>query len=109
MQECLTLELTVINASLSQTSLAVEITDLLWKGLRCTVAIDGEVPFLSLDIRIDAGDAATSLVVSVKPFKDNGTASVVVENEDMEGCSAMVVLLDAQGSLVAQAATVIGG
>ena len=109
LQECLTLELTVINASLSQTSLAVEITDLLWKGLRCTVAIDGEVPFLSLDIRIDAGDAATSLVVSVKPFKDNGTASVVVENEDMEGCSAMVVLLDAQGSLVAQAATVIGG
>ena len=73
------------------------------------VAIDGEVPFLSLDIRIDAGDAATSLVVSVKPFKDNGTASVVVENEDMEGCSAMVVLLDAQGSLIAQAATVRGG
>ena len=109
LQECLTLELTVVNASLSQTSLSLEITDLLWKGLRCTVAIDGDVPVVFLDIRTDAGDAATSVVVGVKPFKDNGTASVVVENEDMEGCSAMVVLLDAQGSLIAQAATVIGG
>jgi hypothetical protein len=34
---------------------------------------------------------------------------VVVENEDLEGRAATLVLLDAQGGLVAQAATVIGG
>ena len=48
-------------------------------------------------------------VVGSKPLKDNGTASVVVEDEDMEGREATVVLIDANGSLVAQIATVIGG
>ncbi|QVL37195.1 hypothetical protein [Aminirod propionatiphilus] len=35
--------------------------------------------------------------------------SVVVEDEDMEGREATVVLTGADGSLVAQIATVIGG
>jgi hypothetical protein len=34
---------------------------------------------------------------------------VVVENEDLEGQAATLVLLDANGRLAAQAATVIGG
>ncbi len=64
---------------------------------------------LSLDIRTQAGDSLSSVVLGVKPLKDNGTASVVVENEDLEGCDATLVLLDANGALVAQIATVIGG
>ncbi len=109
LQECLTLELTVNNPSSSQASISLDITDIVWKGLRCTVAIEGDAVAFSLDIRRDAGDASTSVVVNVKHFNDSGTASVVVKDEDIEGRSAMVVLLDAQGSLVAQTATVIGG
>jgi hypothetical protein len=55
------------------------------------------------------GDASSSVVVSVKPLRKNGTASMVVENEDLEGQTATLVLLDAKGGLVSQAATVIGG
>jgi len=49
------------------------------------------------------------VVVSVKPLKGNGTASVVVENEELQGRAAFLVLLSASGELVAEANTVIGG
>ena len=47
--------------------------------------------------------------MSVKAIKDNGTGSVVVEDEKLEGTSAVIVLLDEDGGLVSQATTVIGG
>ncbi len=88
---------------------SVEFTDVVWKGLRCTVVVDGDSSGLSLDIRRQAGNSASSVVVGVKPFKDSGKASVVVEDDDMEGREAIVVLIDEKGSLVAQMSTVIGG
>jgi hypothetical protein len=80
-----------------------------WKGLRCTVAVDGTFSGLLLDVRSEAGNSSSSMVVGCKAFKENGTASVVVEDEEMEGREATVVLIDSNGSLVAQIATVIGG
>jgi hypothetical protein len=109
LQECLTLQLTVTRGESAQAAASVEFTDVVWKGLRCTVAVDGNFSGLSLDVRSQAGNSLSSVVVGSKPLKDNGTASVVVEDEDMEGREATVVLIDANGSLVAQIATVIGG
>ncbi len=109
LQECLTLQLTVTRSESAQAAASVEFTDVVWKGLRCTVAVDGNFSGLSLDVRSQAGNSLSSVVVGNKPLKDNGTASVVVEDEDMEGREATVVLIDANGSLVAQIATVIGG
>ncbi|MCP5331436.1 MAG: BREX-1 system phosphatase PglZ type B [Pseudomonadales bacterium] len=109
LQECLTLQLTVTRGESAQAAASVEFTDVVWKGLRCTVAVDGNFSGLSLDVRSQAGNSLSSVVVGSKPLKDNGTASVVVEDEDMEGREATVVLVDANGSLVAQIATVIGG
>jgi len=87
----------------------VEVTDIAWKGLRCTVAADGQYAKLSLDIRTQAGDPATSVVVSVKALKDNGTASVVVENEELQGREGFLVLISEAGESVLQVRTVIGG
>ena len=87
----------------------MELTDVVWKGLRCTVAAEGQVQELWLDIRIDAGDAASSRVLNLKPLKKGGSASVVVEDEQLEGSEAVVVLLDAKGQLVLQTPTIIGG
>jgi hypothetical protein len=47
--------------------------------------------------------------LGIKLLKDNGTASVVVEDEELVGREAIVVLVDANGSLAAQIDTVIGG
>ena len=109
LQECLTLQLTVTRGSSPQETASIEVTDVVWRGLRCTVAVDGNFSGLSLDVRTQAGNPLSSVVVGIKPLKGNGTASVVVEDEDMEGRDAIVVLIDANGSLVAQIATVIGG
>ena len=108
-QECIVLEIAVSNTSASMTLNTVELTDVVWKGLRCTVAVDGEFSNLKVDIRIEPGNPKTSVVLSKKSFKDNGTASVVVEDEDMEAQKAYIVLLDAAGNLVKQQMTVIGG
>lgn len=109
LQECLTLEIVVTKSGGAAGKPTVDVTDIAWKGLRCTVAIDGQYGDLSVDIRTQAGDPASSVVVSVKPLKDNGTASVVVENEELQGRTAHLVLLNATGELVAEANTVIGG
>ena len=105
LQECLTLELNITSGS----STELDISDVVWKRLRCTVAVDGNFDGLSVDIRTNPGDPSSSVVLSKKTLNDSGTASVVVENEDLEGSSATLVLLDRNGSLVAQLDTVIGG
>ena len=108
LQECLTLHLTV-SVGASAKAAAVKFTDVVWKSLRCTVAVDGDFSGLSVDVRRQAGNASSSVVVGIKALKSNGTASVVVEDEDMEGQEAVVVLIDAKGTLITQADTVIGG
>ena len=109
LQECLTLDLVVTPSEQVSGQPVAEVTDIAWKGLRCTVGVDGQYANLSLDLRTQAGNPASSLVVSVKPLKNNGTASVVVENEELEGQAAFLVLLNATGELVAEASTRIGG
>lgn len=108
LQECLTLQLTVTPGKSERATKSVEFTDAVWKGMRCTVALEGGFSGLLLDVRREAGNAVSSVVVGVKPVKDNGTVSAVVEDEDLEGSDATLVLIDADGALVAQIATVIG-
>lgn len=109
LQECLTLQITVTPSVSTQITTSIEITDVVWKGLRCTIAVIGDFHGVSLDIRTQAGNSQSSVVLGIKPLKDNGTASVVVEDENIEGFDAMIVLIDANGSLLAQIKTIIGG
>ena len=108
LQECLTLELIVSPGIPPVSRIAPEITNVAWKGLRCTVTVDGVFESLSLDIRTHPGDSATS-VVDVKALKKNGSASVVVENEDLEGSPSTIVIINQQNELVTQIKTIIGG
>ena len=80
-----------------------------WKGLRCTIAVDGEFKDLSLDIRTQPGNSSSSIVVSIKQLKENRAVSVIVENEELQGTNAIIVLFDPKGNLAAQLDTVIGG
>jgi hypothetical protein len=107
LQECLTPGLTVCSGHKARFASEVRITDVTWKGLRCKVALEGEVASLFLDLRAQPGNPSTSIVMGVKPFKEDGTSSVVVVNEDMEGLETTLVVLDCEGRLVAQRSTVI--
>jgi len=108
LQEALTLEL-VVSEGAAGSGAAIEWSDIVWKGLRCKVAIEGDFAGLSLDIRLQPGNSNTSVVMSTKPLTKSGTASVVVEDEDLEGREATLVLLDDGGALVAQHPTITGG
>ena len=69
LQECLTLQLTVTRGESTQATASVEFTDVVLKGLRCTVAVDGNFSGLSLDVRRQAGNSLSSVVVGVKSLK----------------------------------------
>jgi hypothetical protein len=109
LQECLVLELSVSPSTSHAFHITPEITDVAWKGLRCTIAADSVFEGLSADIRTQPGNPSSSIVVSVNRLKDNGTASVVVENEDLEGSEATIVLINQKGELVTQVKTTVGG
>lgn len=109
LQECLSLELSVAQNSTSTGNGSVEITDITWKGLRCKVAVDGDFSGFSLDVRSQAGNKSSSVVMNVKFINETGMASVVVEDEELEGSEVQVVVLNSNGQLVSQAVTVIGG
>ena len=105
-QECVVLQLTVTAEPGSGDAAAI--TDVLWKGLRCRVTVAVAASGLTLDLRKQAGSAASSIVQGGRPIQENGTASFVVEDEDEQGNAATLVLLDAAGCLVAQRVTVVG-
>jgi hypothetical protein len=110
LQECLVMEITVTaDPDASENAAAVEITDIVWKGMRCKLAAEGETDGLFMDIRKQPGNPETSLVMGVKPVKKDGTASVVVEDDALDGTAGFIVLMDKEGGLAAQVETVIGG
>jgi hypothetical protein len=62
-----------------------------------------------VDLRTKAGDPTTSLVKAGKGLGSDGTVSLIVEDEDLEGIGAVVVVVGADGTPRAQAGTVVGG
>ncbi|WP_346796354.1 BREX-1 system phosphatase PglZ type B [Halomonas sp. Bachu 37] len=107
LQECVTPELVITGNAGPRPSVLID--DVVWKGLRCTLAVEGNSEGLLLDLRRHAGDPASSLVLSAKPFKAGGKASVVIEDDDLEGETAQAVILNDNGQVVAQRSTTIGG
>lgn len=107
-QECLTLQLEIRCTNEPEAG-GTNIAHHKWKGLRCTVTADGDTVGVFVDIRKHSGDESSSLVVKRAPIRDDGTASVIVENEDLEGTDAVLVLQSAEGKIVAQLATIVGG
>ena len=108
LQECLTLELTVTAANVPARR-AVAVTDVGWKGMRCLIAVEGDVSGLVADIRMHAGRPDSSIAVTSKEFKANGVASLVVEDADLAGTQAAIVVLGAEGALMTQIPTTVGG
>lgn len=108
LQECLTLQL-IITKKETLKDVFDGTLEVFWKGLRCNVVAEGDVFGLNLDIRLEPGLKSTSVVYDIKQFKDDGTASVVVDNEDLEGKAASLLLVDANGNVAYQMDTIIGG
>ncbi|MBF0399388.1 MAG: BREX-1 system phosphatase PglZ type B [Magnetococcales bacterium] len=110
LQECLTLDLTIAATDTDEPNSPITLASVHWKGMRCTVTIEGESDELLLDIRTHPGNPATSVVRQIRPFAPKkGGCSVVVEDDGLEGSEATVVILSDRQQLMAQQSTVIGG
>lgn len=109
LQECVLMEIKVSKPGGGATKKATIVTEAAWKGLRCKVSVEGSAPGLMVDLRLKPGNAESSLVLAKKPLDENGQASIVVEDEDHAGKAAALVVLGADGQLVAQLPTIVGG
>jgi hypothetical protein len=87
---------------------SVTVDEIKWTGLRCRVTVEGARVGFSVDLRQKANDPKTSKAGGGKPLKA-GKASLVVEDEELEGEAISLVVLDDKGQAVARVATVIGG
>ena len=107
LQESLIPVLRVTAGAVSATA-GVSISSVNWVGLRCRVRIDPARPGLSVDLRTRVNDADSS-ASGTRQVDAEGTASLLVADDEFEGTSAAVVILDAGGQVIARQSTIIGG
>lgn len=109
LQECVVLDLVVRPAEPSAPAATVE--SVRWAGLRCRVRVEGARAGWRVDLRTKAADPASSLArdKESKVVGPDGEVSLVVDDPDLEGTAATVVILDADGRPVAKRNTTVGG
>lgn len=105
LQECLLPVLRIAQETRAPEA-APAISSLKWRGLRCQVVIEPAMAGFTVDIRSKPSDPASTLAAP-KPVEE-GKASLVVEDDSLEGTSAAVVLLDAAGQVVSRMPTTVG-
>lgn len=108
LQECLVPVLELVTGA-SASLVKVDITKIVWTGLRCKVEVASTptTSKLSVDIRTKAALADSTLVANVRAL-ENGKASLAVDDDSNEGIAAFVVVLDAAGNVVQKKPTTVG-
>ncbi len=106
LQECITPSFSI---SLGIPTSTAILEDIQWIGLRCRITVNDPVEGLQADIRRKPADPTTSLANGGKAVSLQGKVSLAIEDDSTEGESAIVVLLDAQGTVIHKQATIIGG
>lgn len=106
LQECLIPVIRVTGGA--GTAKRATIKQVSWAGLRCRVTVGGGASGLSVDLRTHAGNAGSS-VSRARLVDDQGSAGLLVADDDLEGASAIVVVIDQDGNVLARQSTIIGG
>ncbi|KZD20050.1 MAG: hypothetical protein AO396_01445 [Candidatus Fermentibacter daniensis] len=108
LQECLTLQLTVQSRVGASSLFDVRISNVRWVQQRCHVSLQGITDGLLIDIREAPSKPDTSLLVGPPKQVSDPEPSFVVDDSH-NGKAALVVLVDANGNVVTQVKTVVGG
>jgi hypothetical protein len=107
LQECLTPVIELVNNQVNAPATAhATLHDIRWMGLVCKVKAETDAPGVVAVLRTHAGDAASE-ICNRKPLKD-GKCSLMVEDDRYEQTTAVVVLLDEQGNVLAKKPTLVG-
>ena len=109
LQECVTPLLVVrVQAGVPAAAGAGVSISVRWRGLRGVVSVAGAPSGASLDLRRKAGDPATSVAQAVTALAPDGSARLLVEDEDLIGTTVFAVVLDPAGTVVGQAVIEVG-
>ncbi len=108
LQECLIPVLTITPGAGAETP-GPKIVSVSWVRLRCRVQVKPPQAGLLVDLRTRAGDAASSAIDGARNLDSLGAASLLVADDELEGESAAIVVLDAAGNVISTCATIIGG
>lgn len=107
-QECVLPDL-VLRRKAGGTAQPARIVEVRWTGLRCRVRAEHAPGGARVDLRRQPAQIASRLATGEKPLDAEQRASLIVPDETHEGEAAFVVLVDADGRLLAKVATAIGG
>jgi hypothetical protein len=107
LQECLTpvIELSSNQQVQSAPSVSATLSDLRWLGFTCKVQAETDAEGVVAVLRTHAADA-DSEICKRKPLK-GGKCSLMVD-DDFEGMTAVLVLLDDSGNVLAKKPTLVG-
>lgn len=108
LQECLVPVLQLDSSGSAWAATTVTIKSVTWKGLRCTVVVEGAVQGQRVDLRTKAALSSSSLASNDKPL-ETGKASLAVADDEHMGAAAVVVVLSADGEVLQKQATTVGG
>lgn len=108
LQECLNSVIEIKNMLINQAVKQVEatISEVRWLVFNCRVKAETETEGVMAALRIHSADPDTELCKR-KPLKD-GKCSLMID-DDLEAATAVLVLLDAHGRVLAKKLTLIAG
>jgi len=92
----------------SPRSSVIEIGEPVWAGLRCRIKIAGAAGHIA-DIRSKPADAHSSIAGGGKTINFDGMVSLVVEDDNCEGQTLWLVIVDGRKNVIAQREIRIGG
>ena len=84
------------------------ITAIKWAGLRCRIDVEASGPGLKAELRTKPADPASSIGGS-KLIGEDGKVGLLVEDEELAGCAAFVVIIDAAGGVIVREHVIVGG
>jgi hypothetical protein len=105
-QECVVPRLTVTTAESVPTSRA-EITGIKWRGLTLVVEFTDLPDGAKVDLRRLAGDAGSSIAELARVTGGAGKVILLVNDEDLEGAAAQLVVVAADGTVLLQRETLV--
>jgi len=106
LQECMIPELLLTREEGG--GVTATITTIKWAGLRCRIDVEASGPGLKAELRTKPADPASSIAGS-KLIGEDGKVGLLVEDEELAGYAAFVVIIDAAGGVIVREHVTVGG
>jgi hypothetical protein len=108
LQECVTPLLIIRSSGDAAAAGAAVAISVRWRGLRADVSVSGEPASASVDLRKKAGDPSSSVAQRSISVGSDGSAKLLVEDEELIGTTVFAVVLDVFGTVIGQTIVEVG-